>query len=48
MKILIADDHTLFRDALTLYINQIEPSYNLTVARDVKEVMDILSEKRIV
>jgi|JI10StandDraft_1071094.scaffolds.fasta_scaffold14576_5 two-component system nitrate/nitrite response regulator NarL len=44
MKILIADDHTLFRDALTLYINQIEPSYNLTVARDVKEVMDILSE----
>lgn len=42
MKILIADDHTLFRDALTLYINQIEPSYQLTVARDIKEVIDFL------
>lgn len=44
MKILIADDHILFRDALTLYINQIEPSYNLRAARDIKEVMDILGE----
>lgn len=42
MKILIADDHTLFRDALTLYINQIEPRYAITVARDIKEVVDIL------
>lgn len=42
MKILIADDHTLFRDALTLYINQIEPDYNISVARDIKEVVDLL------
>ena len=42
MKILIADDHTLFRDALALYINQIEPSYVLNVARDVREVIDVL------
>lgn len=42
MKILIADDHTLFRDALTLYVNQIEPLYVLSVARDIKEVMDLL------
>lgn len=44
MKILIADDHTLFRDALSLYINQIEPGYTLTVARDIKEVVDQLEE----
>lgn len=42
MKILIADDHTLFRDALSLYINQIEPTYNLSVARDIKEVVELL------
>ncbi len=42
MKILIADDHTLFRDALTLYINQIEPGYRLSVARDIREVIEIL------
>lgn len=42
MKILIADDHTLFRDALSLYINQIEPAYKLSVARDIKEVVDLL------
>lgn len=42
MKILIADDHTLFRDALTLYINQIEPGYKLSVARDIKEVIEVL------
>lgn len=42
MKILIADDHTLFRDALTLYINQIEPDYRISVARDIKEVVELL------
>lgn len=42
MKILIADDHTLFRDALSLYINQIEPDYKLSVARDIKEVVELL------
>ena len=42
MKILIADDHTLFRDTLALYINQIEPSYVLNAARDVREVIEVL------
>ncbi len=43
MDLLIADDHTLFRDALVQYIRRAEPDYDVVVAKDCYEVQEKLS-----
>lgn len=43
MHILIADDHTLFRDALVQYIQRAEPSFDISVAKDTYEVENLLA-----
>ena len=43
MHILIADDHTLFRDALVHYIQRAEPEWEISVAKDVYEVEEMLA-----
>lgn len=45
MRLLIADDHTLFRDAIATYIERAEPNADVFVARDVHEALDILEEQ---
>jgi len=42
MRLLIADDHNLFRDALVQYIERAEPSACIVLARDIHEVMERL------
>ena len=42
MKLLIADDHTLFRDALVQYIERADPLSSVTLAKDFYQVIDIL------
>lgn len=42
MKLLIADDHTLFRDALVNYIERADPACSVTTAKDLYEAMDAL------
>ncbi len=42
MRILLADDHTLFRDALVQYIERAEPEASIMLAREMDEVRDIL------
>jgi len=44
MRLLLADDHTLFRDALLQYIERAEPEADVTLAKDFYEVMDIMKE----
>jgi len=44
VKILFADDHTLFRDALVQYIERANTNAQVTVARDMHEAMDKLIE----
>ncbi len=44
MRLLIADDHTLFRDALIQYIERAEPEAKVTLAKDLYEVFDILKK----
>ncbi len=44
MKLLLADDHTLFRDALVLYIERADPSSNVTLAKDLPEALSKLHE----
>ncbi len=45
MKLLLADDHNLFRDALVEYINRAEPDSIIMLARDLHEAMEILQDK---
>ncbi len=45
MKLLLADDHTLFRDALVQYIERAEPESDITLAKDFYEVVDLMKEK---
>jgi DNA-binding NarL/FixJ family response regulator len=45
MKLLLADDHTLFRDALLLYIERAAPDNEVTIACDLNEAMDIMAEE---
>lgn len=45
MHILIADDHTLFRDALVHYIQRAEPNSEVSVAKDTYEVEELLSKE---
>ena len=42
MKLLIADDHTLFRDALVQYIERSDPSSSLSLAKDFHGALEIL------
>lgn len=42
MKLLIADDHTLFRDALVQYIERSGSVAKITLAKDFFETMEIL------
>ncbi len=42
MKILIADDHTLFRETLEFYIKQTEKTASVKLARDLHEAIDIV------
>lgn len=42
MKLLLADDHTLFRDALVQYIERAEPLAKVTLARDFPEVLQAM------
>jgi DNA-binding NarL/FixJ family response regulator len=44
MKLLLADDHSLFRDALVEYIERAEPDSSVLIARDVHEVMGLMAE----
>lgn len=44
MKLLIADDHTLFRDALVQYIERAEPSAEVVLARDFYQVEEKLAQ----
>ena len=46
MKLLLADDHTLFRDALVQFIERAEPSCEISLARDLHEAMSILEGDR--
>jgi DNA-binding NarL/FixJ family response regulator len=44
MRLLLADDHTLFREALVQYIERAEPDAVVLLARDMNEVMRIMDE----
>lgn len=44
MKLLLADDHILFRDALVEYIGRAEPDAEVVIARDVHEVMETMKQ----
>lgn len=46
MKLLIADDHTLFRDALIQYIQRAEPDAEITLAKDFYETQKILDKEK--
>lgn len=45
MKLLIADDHTLFRDALVQYIERASPGSFVALAKDFAEVRETLSRR---
>lgn len=42
MKLLLADDHTLFRDALVQYIVRAEPDAAVSLAKDLHEAIALL------
>ena len=44
MKLLIADDHILFRDALVQYIERSDPLSTIALAKDFYQVIDILEQ----
>ncbi|MCF8495867.1 MAG: response regulator transcription factor [Alphaproteobacteria bacterium] len=44
MKLLLADDHTLFRDALVEYIERAEPAVLIAVAKDFPGVLSAMEE----
>lgn len=44
MKLLIADDHTLFRDALVQYIERSDPNADVTLAKDFYQAKDFLED----
>ncbi|MEO0515565.1 MAG: response regulator transcription factor [Planctomycetota bacterium] len=45
MKLLIADDHTLFRDALVQYIKRASPNMHVDLAEDLYAVQKFLKNK---
>ncbi|MCB9996477.1 MAG: response regulator transcription factor [Rhodospirillales bacterium] len=44
MKLVLADDHTLFREALIQFIERAEPEAKVSVAKDLHGVMEIMAE----
>ncbi len=44
MKLILADDHILFRDALVQYIVRAEPDADVSLAKDLPEVMEVMKE----
>ncbi len=44
MKLLIADDHTLFRDALVQYIERSDPLASVSLAKDFYQALSILEQ----
>lgn len=44
MRLLVADDHTLFRDALVQYIERSDPDCKVSLAKDFYEAMDLLAQ----
>lgn len=44
MRLLLADDHTLFRDTLKQYIERSDPEAHVTMAKDLYEALDLLDE----
>lgn len=44
MKLLIADDHALFRDALVQYIERADPLSSITLAKDFPQALDALEQ----
>lgn len=44
MRLLIADDHTLFRDALATFIQRSEPESEVFTAKDLAEALDLLKK----
>jgi DNA-binding NarL/FixJ family response regulator len=42
MKLLLADDHSLFRDALAQYIKTSEPNTEILIAKNVNETLDLI------
>ena len=47
MKLLIADDHALFRDTLTEYIHRVEPEAEVLVAGDLQSVLSYIEADEI-
>lgn len=45
MRLLLADDHVLFKDALVQYIERAEPEAEVILARDVHEVMEVMERQ---
>ncbi|MGZ9109292.1 MAG: response regulator [Micavibrio sp.] len=46
MKIILADDHALFRDAITHYIQSAEPEAKMILTRDFNGVLTALAEDK--
>lgn len=46
MKLLLADDHTLFRDALLLYIRRAQPDVEVDVSKDFGGARDLLKQSQ--
>jgi len=46
MKLLLADDHTLFRDALVQYIERANPDADVTTAESFDQAYEIMEDKR--
>ncbi len=44
MKLLLADDHTLFRDTLVQYVERAEPHAEVSLAKDFPEVLAIMDK----
>ena len=42
MKLLLADDHAMFRDALVDYLQRTELNADVTIAKDMNEVMEVM------
>lgn len=45
MNILIADDHTLFRDILNTYLDRMERGYQIDLAADLHEAFEVMEKK---
>ena len=46
MKILIADDHALFRDNLALYINKLQPQSVIIQVSDFSQALKVLEKEQ--